>query len=161
MTIDLKTVKHISKLARISTDEKKANKLANDLNSIFKFIEALNELDTEKCKLLFFTQEELYRVSAKRIIEPEIATKIFSKIFKEVDIFLGKLSNEIASLTFGAQAGIKEAVIGKLHSNKIAGVLILGSSVDDKYTPDQDTLFLSFIVEVLSHQIDRLIENRD
>ena len=48
MTIDLKTVKHISKLARISTDEKKANKLANDLNSIFKFIEALNELDTEK-----------------------------------------------------------------------------------------------------------------
>ena len=64
-------------------------------------------------------------------------------------------------LTFGAQAGIKEAVIGKLHSNKIAGVLILGSSVDDKYTPEQDTLFLSFIVEVLSHQIDRLIENRD
>ena len=48
MTIDLKTVKHISKLARISTDEKKANKLANDLNSIFKFIEALNELDTDK-----------------------------------------------------------------------------------------------------------------
>ena len=121
----------------------------------------INELGTEKCKLLFFTQEELYRVSAKRIIEPEIATKIFSKIFKEVDIFLGKLSNEIASLTFGAQANVKEAVIGKLHSNKIAGVLILGSSVDDKYTPDQDTLFLSFIVEVLSHQIDRLIENRD
>ena len=49
----------------------------------------------------------------------------------------------------------------KLHSNKIAGILILGSSVDDKYTPDQDTLFLSFIVEVLSHQIDRLIEDRD
>ena len=49
----------------------------------------MNELGTEKCKLLFFTQEELYRVS-KRIIEPEIATKTFSKIFKEVDIFLGK-----------------------------------------------------------------------
>ena len=48
-----------------------------------------------------------------------------------------------------------------MHSNKIAGILILGSSVDDKYTPDQDTLFLSFIVEVLSHQIDRLIEDRD
>ena len=46
-------------------------------------------------------------------------------------------------------------------SEKIAGILILGSSVDEKYTPEQDTLFLSFIVEVLSHQIDRLIENRD
>ena len=39
MTIDLKTVKHISKLARISLDEKKAEKLATDMNSIFEFIE--------------------------------------------------------------------------------------------------------------------------
>ena len=46
MTIDLKTVKHISKLSRISVDDEKAKKLENDLNSIFKFIEKLNELDT-------------------------------------------------------------------------------------------------------------------
>jgi len=42
MSIDLKTIKHISKLSRISVDEKKAEKLADDLNSIFKFIEKLN-----------------------------------------------------------------------------------------------------------------------
>ena len=48
MTIDLKTVKHISKLARISLDDEKANKLANDLNSIFEFIEKLVlELDVK------------------------------------------------------------------------------------------------------------------
>ena len=35
MTIDLKTVKHISKLSRISIDDKKAKKLSSDLNSIF------------------------------------------------------------------------------------------------------------------------------
>jgi uncharacterized protein YigA (DUF484 family) len=136
---------------------------AEDLEKLLTATESFftNELGTEKCKLLFFTQEELYQLSAKRIIEPEIATKTFSKIFKEVDIFLGKLTNEIASLTFGAQADIKEAVIGKLRSEKVAGILILGSSVDEKYTPEQDTLFLNFIVEVLSHQIDRLIENRD
>ena len=46
MTIDLKTVKHISKLARISIDEEKAKKLARDLNSIFDFIEKLNKLKT-------------------------------------------------------------------------------------------------------------------
>ena len=44
MSIDLKTIKHISKLSRISVDEKKAEKLAGDLNSIFDFIEKLNEL---------------------------------------------------------------------------------------------------------------------
>ena len=39
MTIDLKTIKHISKLSRISVDDKNADKLASDLNSIFDFIE--------------------------------------------------------------------------------------------------------------------------
>ena len=47
MTIDLKTIKHISKLSRISLDEEKAKKLAGDLNSIFKFIEKLNKLNTD------------------------------------------------------------------------------------------------------------------
>ena len=52
MSIDLKTVKHISKLSRISVDEKKAKKIESDLNSIFTFIEKLNELDTSKVEPL-------------------------------------------------------------------------------------------------------------
>ena len=52
MTIDLKTVKHISKLSRISIDDNKAKKLSDDLNSIFKFIEKLNELDTKEIEPL-------------------------------------------------------------------------------------------------------------
>ena len=48
MSIDKDTVKHISKLARISLDEKKINNLAKDLSSIMKFIETLNELNTDK-----------------------------------------------------------------------------------------------------------------
>ena len=52
MTIDLKTVKHISKLSRISIDDNKAKKLSDDLNSIFKLIEKLDELDTEKIEPL-------------------------------------------------------------------------------------------------------------
>ena len=52
MSIDLKTIKHISKLSRISVDEQKAEKLAGDLSSIFKFIEKLNELNTENVEPL-------------------------------------------------------------------------------------------------------------
>ena len=52
MTIDLKTVKHISKLARISLEEEKAKKLTDDLNSIFEFIEKLNKLNTDKVEPL-------------------------------------------------------------------------------------------------------------
>ena len=52
MTIDLKTIKHISKLSRISVDDRKADKLAGDLNSIFDFIEKLNELNTDNVEPL-------------------------------------------------------------------------------------------------------------
>ena len=52
MKIDLKTVKHISKLARISIEDEKAKKLAGDLNSIFDFIEKLNKLNTDKVEPL-------------------------------------------------------------------------------------------------------------
>ena len=48
MSIDKDTVKHISKLARISVDEKKISNLSKDLTSIVKFIEKLNELKTDK-----------------------------------------------------------------------------------------------------------------
>ena len=52
MTIDLKTINHISKLSRISVDDEKAKKLVGDLNSIFEFIEKLNKLNTENVKPL-------------------------------------------------------------------------------------------------------------
>ncbi len=68
MTIDLKTVKHISKLSRISIDEQKAKKLSNDLNSIFKFIEKLNELDTSNTEPLTSIAETTLKLR-KDIVE--------------------------------------------------------------------------------------------
>ena len=52
MSIDKNTVKHISKLARISLDDEKIDSLSKDLSSIIKFIEKLNELKTDKTKAL-------------------------------------------------------------------------------------------------------------
>ena len=52
MSIDKDTVKHISKLARISLDENKVESLSRDLTSIMKFIENLNKLNTDKTKPL-------------------------------------------------------------------------------------------------------------
>ena len=48
MSIDKNTVKHISKLARISLHEKNVDSLSKDLTSIMKFIENLNKLNTDK-----------------------------------------------------------------------------------------------------------------
>ena len=48
MSIDKDTVKHISKLARISLDDKKVDNLSKNLSSIITFIEKLNEINTDQ-----------------------------------------------------------------------------------------------------------------
>ena len=76
MTIDLKTVKHISKLARISLDEEKASKLAKDLNSIFEFIEKLNELKTDNVEPLTSVAETRLRFREDQVKSENIREKI-------------------------------------------------------------------------------------
>ena len=78
MTLDLKTVKHISKLARISVDEEKANKLAGDLNSIFEFIEKLNELNTENVEPLTSVANTKLRFREDEVQSQNIREKILS-----------------------------------------------------------------------------------
>ena len=67
MTIDLKTIKHISKLSRISVDKKKAEKLAGDLNSIFDFIEKLNELKTDNIEPLTSVAETTLKLRSDEV----------------------------------------------------------------------------------------------
>ena len=87
MTIDLKTVKHISKLARISLEEKKAEKLANDMNSIFGFIEKLNELKTENVKPLTSIAETTLRFREDKIMSDNIREKILKNSPEKNDDF--------------------------------------------------------------------------
>ena len=76
MTIDLKTVMHISKLSRISIEEEKAKRLTNDLNSIFKFIEKLNELDTSKIEPLTSVAETTLKLRKDKIESKNIREDI-------------------------------------------------------------------------------------
>ena len=76
MTIDLKTIKHISKLSRISVDDAKANKLAGDLNSIFDFIEKLNELNTDKVEPLTSVVETTLKLRNDEVKSKDIRDKI-------------------------------------------------------------------------------------
>jgi aspartyl-tRNA(Asn)/glutamyl-tRNA(Gln) amidotransferase subunit C len=68
MSIDKDKIIHVSKLARISLDEKKTGHLVKDLSSIFKFIEQLNELNTDKVEPLSSILNEPLR-SRKDVID--------------------------------------------------------------------------------------------
>ena len=76
MSIDLKTIKHISKLSRISVDDKKADKLAEDLNSIFDFIEKLNELNTDKVEPLTSVAETTLKLRTDEVKSKDIRDQI-------------------------------------------------------------------------------------
>ena len=76
LSIDLKTIKYISKLSRISVDEQKAEKLAGDLNSIFKFIEKLNELDTDNVEPLTSVAETTLKFRSDEVKNQNIREQI-------------------------------------------------------------------------------------
>ena len=83
MTIDLKTVKHISKLSRISIEDEKAKKLEKDLNSIFKWIEQLNQLNTDKVEPLTCIAETTLRLRKDQIISKNIREDILKNSPKD------------------------------------------------------------------------------
>ena len=87
MTIDLKTIKHISKLSRISVDDAKADKLAGDLNSIFDFIEKLNELNTDNIEPLTSVAETTLKLRTDEVKSKNIRDKILKNSPEENEDF--------------------------------------------------------------------------
>ncbi len=87
MTIDLKTIKHISKLSRISVDDAKANKLAGDLNSIFDFIEKLNELNTDNVEPLTSVAETTLKLRNDEVKSENIRDQILKNSPEENEDF--------------------------------------------------------------------------
>ena len=76
MPLDKEKIKHVAKLARISLDEAKVNSLTKDLNSIFKFIEQLNELNTDKTEPLSSILNEPLRSRGDVVNDGKIRKKI-------------------------------------------------------------------------------------
>ena len=87
MTIDLKTIKHISKLSRISVNDEKAKKLADDLNSFFKFIEKLKQLDTENVEPLTSVAETTLKLRLDEVKSKDIRDQILKNSPEENEDF--------------------------------------------------------------------------
>ena len=87
MTIDLKTIKHISKLSRISVDDEKAKKLVGDMNAIFDFIEKLNELNTDNIDPLTSVAETTLKLRADEVKSENIRDQILKNSPEENEDF--------------------------------------------------------------------------
>ena len=76
MSIDKDKIKHTSKLARISLDEKKVESLSKDLSNIFSFIEKLNKINTENVKPLTSILDHTLRTREDKVNDGGIRGKI-------------------------------------------------------------------------------------
>jgi aspartyl-tRNA(Asn)/glutamyl-tRNA(Gln) amidotransferase subunit C len=76
MSIDKDKIKHTSKLARISLDEKKVESLSKDLSNIFNFIEKLNKINTENVKPLTSILDYTLRTREDKVSDGGIRDKI-------------------------------------------------------------------------------------
>ena len=87
MSIDKDTVKHISKLARISLDDKKINSLSKDLTSIMEFIEKLNKLNTDRVKPLTSIIEASLKTRKDEVKDGKIRDQILKNSPEKNDEF--------------------------------------------------------------------------
>ena len=87
MSIDKDTVKHISKLARISLDDEKIDSLSKDLSSIIKFIEKLNELKTDETKPLTSIINSSFKLRKDEIKDGKIRDQILKNSPEKNDEF--------------------------------------------------------------------------
>jgi len=87
MSIDKETIKHISKLARISLDDKKIDNLSKDLSSILKFIEKLNKLNTDDIKPLTSIIDASLKFRKDEILEGKIREQILKNSPEKTEEF--------------------------------------------------------------------------
>ena len=87
MSIDKETIKHISKLARISLDDKKIHNLSKDLSSIIKFIEKLNKLNTDDIKPLTSIIDASLKSRKDEILEGKIREQILKNSPEKTEEF--------------------------------------------------------------------------
>ena len=87
MSLDKEKIKHVAKLARISDNDAKVDSLTKDLNSIFKFIEQLNELDTNKVDPLTSILNQSLRSRKDEINDGKIREKVLKNSPKDSEEF--------------------------------------------------------------------------
>jgi aspartyl-tRNA(Asn)/glutamyl-tRNA(Gln) amidotransferase subunit C len=76
MSIDKDKIKHTAKLARISLDENKVESLSKDLSNIFKFIEKLNKISTDKVSPLTSILDQSLRTREDKVTDGGIRDRI-------------------------------------------------------------------------------------
>ena len=67
MEVNNKLIQDLSRLAKLTFDEKSAEKMKEDLNKMIDFVDKLSEIDTEGIKPLIYLSDEVTVLRADEI----------------------------------------------------------------------------------------------
>lgn len=107
-----------------------------------------------RSKLIFYSDSNA-SFPIGRLKTPEETSAILGKILNSDKTYRGPIESEVSNFIFDKKSKIIEAVLVPLSSSSIKGLLALGSDIRGKYHDEKDTLFLDFLVEVISKLIDK------
>ena len=113
----------------------------------------VKDFDTDSCKLLFFKSSD--NLPKGRVIDAKEAHSLIGKKYNATDIFCGPLSEKESNFIFGKRAKVIGCALVPVRNSDCPGMLALGSKDEQKYSNENDTLFLEFIAEALSRLVDR------
>jgi len=76
MSVDTATVKRVAKLSRIAIDDRQAESMKAELNSILSWVEQLNEVDVEGVAPMTSVVEQKMRMREDKITDGGYASKV-------------------------------------------------------------------------------------
>ncbi len=143
------SVRHIALALIEATDLDEFNRQMHD--------RCREELRVDTCSLLLFEASE-GEETVLRVAPEQQARATLPQLFEEQRALCGNLSEPALEFLFPANRQISSVAISPLRGNddKLLGVLALGSEDPERFQSSMDTLFLSYLGEI----IGRLLPTR-
>ena len=129
---------------------------SNLLTDVIEEVETtfISDLGVTDCKVYFFIDEINNLLPVGRIKEKNLQREI-ENILKSKNNYFGPVNPKQVRKIFEIDSVIKNISILKLKCTSVSGVLVFGSHLEGKYNKNKDTIFLDFILEILSKIIDK------
>lgn len=120
----------------------------------------LNEFQVDQVQFSLIDQADHYRSSQVRVIHPNEAESAMPMLLKSQETISGIFREDEFKLLFaGRQASTASAIVLPIHCNhQLKALLVLGSDDAHYFKAGMDTLFLTFIGDVISRILPRFLK---
>ena len=128
---------------------------SEDINEIVEKVELafVKSFNANKCYLLFLKDE--IKLPKGRYRDMKKSHDIIQDLYDGRNIYCGPCSSTQSDFIFGKKLKMVECVLIPLLNPGCPGMIALGSDSEGKFDAKKDTLFLTFIADVINKLIEK------